>query len=75
MAISDVVMKILYEEDLEVEGVGEISFISQLNQIEWAALRSQIHARIIMNNENRIAIRESGFEAVPYCEIASFSDR
>lgn len=73
LAISDVVMKILYEEDLEVEEVGEISFISQLNQREWAALRSHIHTRIIMKNENRVAIVESGCENLPAREIESFS--
>jgi predicted O-methyltransferase YrrM len=75
LAISDVFMKILYEEELDVDESPEISFVSQLNPIEWEALRSLIHTRIIMNNENRIAIAASGLEAVPSCQIASFSDR
>ena len=73
LAISDVVMKILYEEDLDIESVGEISFISQLNQREWAALRPMICARIIMKNENRSAIVESGCEHLPGRDIESFS--
>ncbi len=73
LAISDVVMKILYEEDLDIESVGEISFISQLNQREWEALRPMICDRIIMKNENRSAIVESGCEHLPARDIESFS--
>ncbi len=75
LAISDVVMNILYEQELDVDESPEISFVSQLNQIEWEALRPHIHSRIIMNNENRIAIAASALAAVPSCEIASFANR
>ncbi|GET42080.1 class I SAM-dependent methyltransferase [Microseira wollei] len=77
LAISDVVMKILYEEELDVDESPEISFVSHqvMEQNQWEALRSLIHTRIIMNNENRMAITASGLAAVPSCDIASFRER
>jgi predicted O-methyltransferase YrrM len=71
LAISDVVMKILYEEELDVDESPEISFVSHQGgeQNQWEALRPHIHTRIIMNNENRMAITASGLETVPSCEI------
>ncbi len=73
LTISSVVMKLLYEEDLDIAEQPEISLFGNLSKIQWKALHNQIHSRIRMKNENRLTITEAGMERLPFLEIDSFS--
>lgn len=73
MAVSSAVMNILFEEDLEIADPPEISLIGQMSLRQWQALHQKIKTRIRMKHENRLAVVESGIEALPSCEIASLN--
>lgn len=74
LAIASVVMNLIMEEDLEVADQPEISLIGQLNTMQWEALLTHIHSRIVLKNENQQAIVEARAEILPYLEIDSLSN-
>jgi|GEM_PF-508071 len=69
MAISTVVMNLLYEEDVEITDEPKISLLSNLSKLQWEALRQRVTSRIRMNNENTSAIIAAGMADVPSQEI------
>lgn len=54
--LSDVVMNLLLEEDLDVADGPEISLVGQLGEMQWEALLPQIRAWIVLENENQQAM-------------------
>jgi len=54
--LSDVVMNLLLEEDLDVADGPEISLVGQLGEMQWSALLPQIRAWIVLENENQQAM-------------------
>jgi predicted O-linked N-acetylglucosamine transferase (SPINDLY family) len=51
--LSDVVMNLLLEEDLDVTDGLEISLVGQLGEMQWEALLPHIQARIVLEKENQ----------------------
>jgi len=74
LIVSGVVMNLLMEEDLDVTQGAKISLIGKLSEIQWEALLSHIHARIVLENENEQAIPCSITRTIPSYELDSFSD-
>ncbi len=75
LALSSVVMNLLMEEELDVTEEAEISLVGKLSAIEWEALLSYVHTRIIWESENQQAIARLGLENMQGCELHSFSDK
>lgn len=75
LVISSVVIKLLYEEDLDIAEQPEISLLEKLSKIQWQVLHNQIHSRIRMKNENSLAVAEAKMEDLPFLEIGSFSEQ
>jgi len=67
--LSEVVMNLLMEEDLDVADGPEISLVGQLGEMQWEALLPQIKARIVLENENQEAIALFKAETIPSCEL------
>lgn len=57
--LSDVVMNLLMQENLDVTDDPEISLIGQLGAREWETLLPRIQARIILLKENQEAISQA----------------
>jgi glycosyltransferase involved in cell wall biosynthesis len=59
LALSSVAMNLLMEEDLDVsEGVEIVPLGRHLSKIQWEALMPRLHARIVLENENKDALAE-----------------
>ncbi|AFZ20696.1 hypothetical protein [Allocoleopsis franciscana] len=58
LILSDVVMKLLVESDLEVSEELEISLIGKLEAIQWQALLRRIPVRIVLKHENQQALAQ-----------------
>jgi glycosyltransferase involved in cell wall biosynthesis len=56
LLLSGVAMNLLMQEDLDVTEEAEISLVGQLGELQWKALLPRIHARIILEQENKQAI-------------------
>ncbi|MEG4201678.1 glycosyltransferase [Microcoleus sp. Pol12A5] len=72
LALSSVAMNLLMEEDLDVSDGPEISLIGQLSEIQWEALIPRLHARIVLENENREAIAQANAENISSFELDRF---
>ncbi|MBW4638131.1 MAG: glycosyltransferase [Gloeocapsa sp. UFS-A4-WI-NPMV-4B04] len=59
LVLSDSVMNLLMQEDLDVTDEPEIFLIGQLSVSEWEALLPRIQARIILLKENQEAISQA----------------
>ncbi|MCU0542517.1 MAG: hypothetical protein MUE44_10030 [Oscillatoriaceae cyanobacterium Prado104] len=72
LALSSAVMNLLMAEDLDVSDGPEIIPIGHLSDIQWQALLPRLHARIVLENENKIpiALAESG--NLPFYPLDSF---
>ena len=75
LTLSSIVMNLMMEEDLDVTEGPEISLIDQLSEMEWQALSSRIHARIVWENETPQAIAYSGVNNLPIIELNHFSSK
>jgi glycosyltransferase involved in cell wall biosynthesis/SAM-dependent methyltransferase len=56
LVLSSVAMNLLMTEDLDVSDGPEISLMGQLSEIQWSALTPRLHARIVLEDENRESI-------------------
>jgi hypothetical protein len=70
--LSGVVMNLLLEEDLDVVDDPKLSFVGQMDEMQWEALLPRIQARIVLENENQEAIAKLPVEKLPQSNIASF---
>lgn len=73
LVLSSVSMNLLLQEDLDVSEGPEISLVGQLGELQWEALLPRIHARIVLENENKQAITSVKAETLPNYELDSFS--
>jgi glycosyltransferase involved in cell wall biosynthesis len=74
LALSSVAMNLLMEEDLDVSDGPEIIAIAHLSEIQWEALVPHLHARIVLENQNKDAIAQLGDDNIPSCKLDSLSD-
>lgn len=72
--ISDIVMNLFLEENIDVTDGPEISLIGQLSELEWSALLPLLSSRISLDHENKDAITDAFAEAIPYCTISQISN-
>ncbi len=66
--LSDVVINLLLEEELDVTDGLEISLVGQLADIQWEALLPRIQARIVLEYENKQAVVQVKAESLPLYE-------
>lgn len=71
--LSSVVMNLLVQEDLDVAERLEISLVENLADIQWEALLPRIHARIVLEYEDKNALIQAKAETLKSYEIESFS--
>ncbi|MGB3206627.1 MAG: glycosyltransferase family 2 protein [Crinalium sp.] len=62
LIISDIMMSILMEEDLEINEEPEISLFSHL---EESVVLNKMHARLVLNQENKVIISKLEAEKLP----------
>jgi len=65
LALSSIAMNLLMEEDLDVSDGPEIIAIAHLSEIQWEALVPHLHARIVLENENKNASTNFKVEILP----------
>lgn len=65
LIISDILLNLLEQENFEVAEELKISIIGNLSEMQWNALLQKIHARIVLNHENKQFIKEVGAENLP----------
>lgn len=75
LVVSAVAMNLLMQEDLDVTEGPEISFVGQLDKMQWQVLLLCLHGRLILENENQQAINQAGVQTYPSYELDSFSAR
>jgi hypothetical protein len=64
--ISGVIINLLQQEHLDItENEPEISLIGELSGIQWELVLQKIHARIVLENENKQAITKVEAENIP----------
>lgn len=74
LAVSGVVMHLLMEEEIDVEEGPEISLLGELSEMQWSTLLPHIHARIVLDHENKQALGQAILQTLPSYELDSFSD-
>ncbi|QLE59141.1 hypothetical protein [Nostoc sp. TCL26-01] len=67
LLLSGVAMNLLMAEDLDISEGLQISLVGNLSDIEWQALLAQIHARIILDYEDKQALAQ-----VPVKNLSSY---
>ncbi len=72
LILSSVTMNLLMNEDLDITDALKIFLVGQLDEIQWEALLPNIHARIILENEDREEIARVKAENIPFHELNSF---
>ena len=68
LIISGIVMNLLMEEDLDINGEPEIILLENLNRSQWSDILPQVQYRIKLKAENHQAIAESGTAQIPVVE-------
>jgi FkbM family methyltransferase len=71
LALSSIVMNLLWQEDLDVSDEPKITVIPKLTPMHWKALLPNIHRRIILDNENQQAIAHFNAGSLPVCKLDS----
>src|ERR687886_642516 len=74
LIVSGIVMNLLMEEDLDINGEPEIILLENLNRSQWSDILPQIQYRIKLKAENHQAISESGTVQIPVVEQEQLSD-
>ncbi|MEH2141975.1 glycosyltransferase [Nostoc sp.] len=72
--LSSVVMNLLVQEDLDVTEKLEISLVENLADIQWEALLPRIHARIVLEYEDKNALSQAKAETLTSYEIEIFKE-
>jgi len=76
--LSGVAMNLLMQEDLDVTEGAKISLVGHLAEVQRKSLLHRLHARIILENENREVIAQTialvGAERIPSYSIESIRD-
>lgn len=74
MLVSSVIMNIFMEEDLDVAQLPQIAIVGEtgkMNRMEWEALLSRVHFRIVLKHENKQTIANVRAEHIPTYELSS----
>jgi FkbM family methyltransferase len=69
LVLSSITMNLLLEEELEVDEGLEISLVSDLSNIQWQVLLTQIRGRITLPHENQEALAGTNVEQLPTLDL------
>jgi glycosyltransferase involved in cell wall biosynthesis len=69
LALSSIAMNLLMEEDLDVSDAPDIIALGHLNEIQWQALLPRLHARIVLENDNKDKIASLAAEITPTFQV------
>jgi len=72
MFLSSVAMNLLMEEDVDITEELAIALVGELSDTQCQALLPRIQARIILKNENQVALTKLSMEKLPLCRLESF---
>lgn len=72
LILSTAAMNLLMEQDLDVSDGPEIRAIGHLSKIQWEALVPRLHARIVLENENKEAIALANLGNIRSVKLESF---
>ncbi len=75
LLVSGLVMDILMEEDLQVSDEASIFVLPKSNQIDWLPILSRLHGRIILAQENQIALNNSGVNQLKSYSLDSVKNK
>ena len=67
--LSDIMINFMMKEDVQISEGFNISFVSNLDYIQWKLLLPQIRARIIMKGENQEVLSNSDFNNIPLSDF------
>ncbi|MEH2069205.1 MAG: hypothetical protein V7K47_13760 [Nostoc sp.] len=73
--LSSVSMNLLLQEDLDINQGLEISLLGNLSEIEWQALLPRIHARLILEYEDREALAKIPVKNLECYELNDWINR
>ncbi|CAN1208950.1 hypothetical protein TUMEXPCC7403_01920 [Tumidithrix helvetica PCC 7403] len=59
--LTEFLLETIFQEDLDLEKEPQISLVHGLSIEQWRSLRSKLNARVIIDRENTIRIKELGF--------------
>lgn len=71
LALSSLIMNLMIEEELELDEGIEINLISQLSDIQWSVLLSQLQGRVALENENIDFISVVKASQIPTYKLAN----
>ncbi|MEH2069206.1 MAG: glycosyl transferase family 1 [Nostoc sp.] len=74
LVLSAVAMNILIGQNFDISLECEISLLGNLDDIEYESLASDIHARIVLKNENSNKLSLLSIANIPAYEIKTFSN-
>jgi predicted O-linked N-acetylglucosamine transferase (SPINDLY family) len=74
LVMSSLLMNLLIQQNFELTERCEISLVSELDPIEWEFIASNLHAHIILKQENQEALAFFETENLSKYEIEEFSD-
>ncbi|MCC5636095.1 glycosyl transferase family 1 [Nostoc sp. CHAB 5844] len=75
LVLSSVLMNLLMADDTDISTGCEISLLSNLDAYQWEIMAAQIHARIILNEENLVDLPTDDIPAYTvdeFCNISIF---
>lgn len=77
LVISGLVMEILMEEDLEIdeEEGASIYVLGKPWEIEWDPILYRLHARIVLEHENQLAIANTKTDKIPCYQIEEIKNK
>ncbi|WP_254445370.1 FkbM family methyltransferase [Anabaena sp. UHCC 0204] len=75
MFISSIAMNLLMEEDLDISDSINISLITELGNMQWESLLPHIYGRIVLKNEDSIALAKLSVEKLQSYQIDSLVNK
>lgn len=75
LILSNVIINLLIEENLDVSEEPEISFIGDLSNMQLQALLQQVQAHIVLRKEDESAIIKKGVETIPNIHIKELAGK
>ncbi|MBC1215685.1 glycosyltransferase [Trichormus variabilis ARAD] len=73
LLLSSITNNLLTQEGLDVTERLEIALVESLGDVQWKALLSRLHGRVVLEHENQDAIRQAKAEALLTYELETFT--
>ncbi|WP_071190211.1 FkbM family methyltransferase [Trichormus sp. NMC-1] len=72
MFLSSIAMNLLMEEDLDVSDSINISLVAELGHMQWESLLPRIYGRVVLKNEDELALAQAPVSKLQSYQIDSF---